>query len=157
MFYKKDVFKNFCKIHTKTPVLVSFLIKSRFNKVESTSGHAGSKRLKYHSYWDFRTEPLRMTKTSIITSSFVAFTWKANRFVLAGFLNLFIHDFLFRNTGEFGAKKYFTDHQTANTIQLFVALKWTFSGLFFDWKSRREEQVPRDCLINVVTCIFAYH
>ena len=29
----------------------------------------------------------------------------------------------FRNNGEFGSKKYFTDHRTANRIQLFVAIK----------------------------------
>ena len=29
------------------------------------------------------------------------------------------------------SKKYFTDHQTADTIQLFVATKESFSGLFF--------------------------
>ena len=33
---------------------------------------------------------------------------------------------LFRNNGEFGAKKYFTDYWPANTIQLFVALKGNF-------------------------------
>ena len=29
----------------------------------------------------------------------------------------------FRNIGEFGARKYFTDHQIANAIQLFAAKK----------------------------------
>ena len=38
---------------------------------------------------------------------------------------------LFRNNGEFGAKKYFMDHRTGNTIQLFVAIKGHFSGIFF--------------------------
>ena len=38
---------------------------------------------------------------------------------------------LFQNKLEFGAKKYFTGHQTANTIPLFVAIKGNFSGLFF--------------------------
>ena len=33
--------------------------------------------------------------------------------------------------GEVGAKKYFTDHRTANKIQLVVAIKGNFSGLFF--------------------------
>ena len=37
----------------------------------------------------------------------------------------------FQNIGEFGAKKYFTDQRAANTIQLFVAIKGDFSGLFF--------------------------
>ena len=38
---------------------------------------------------------------------------------------------LFRNIGKFGAKEYFMDHQTANTIQLFIAIKGNFSGIFF--------------------------
>ena len=29
------------------------------------------------------------------------------------------------------SKKYFTDHRTVNTIQLFVAIKGIFSGQFF--------------------------
>ena len=38
---------------------------------------------------------------------------------------------LFRNIGEFGAKKKFTDTRTAKTIQLVAATKGSFSGLFF--------------------------
>ena len=37
----------------------------------------------------------------------------------------------FRNIREFGGKKNSTDHRKTNTIQLFVAIKGTFSGLFF--------------------------
>ena len=44
---------------------------------------------------------------------------------------------LFRNTGEFGAKKYFTDYRTANTIKLFV----TFP-LDKITSRRRPEDVP---------------
>ena len=33
-----------------------------------------------------------------------------------------------RNIGKFGAKKYFIDHQTENTIQLVFAIKDNFSG-----------------------------
>ena len=38
------------------------------------------------------------------------------------YLSVFPSSFppLFRNIGEFGAKKYFTDYRTANTIILFV-------------------------------------
>ena len=43
---------------------------------------------------------------------------------------------ILRNIGEFGAKKYRTDHQTSNIIQLFVAVNGNFSGLFFFWASR---------------------
>ena len=38
---------------------------------------------------------------------------------------------LFWNMGEYGAKKYFTHHQTAITIHLFAAMKGSFSCLFF--------------------------
>ena len=51
---------------------------------------------------------------------------------------------LFENIGEFGAKKYFTEHRTANAIQLVVAIKENFSGLFFFWVSPKEEEFPRD-------------
>ena len=37
----------------------------------------------------------------------------------------------FQNIGEFGAKEDFTDHQTANTIHLFLTVKGNFSGQFF--------------------------
>ena len=38
---------------------------------------------------------------------------------------------LFWNIGEFVGKKYFTDHGTANAIQLIVAIKGGFSSQFF--------------------------
>ena len=38
---------------------------------------------------------------------------------------------LFRNIVGLGAKEYITDYQTANTVQLYVAIKGNFSGLFF--------------------------
>ena len=37
---------------------------------------------------------------------------------------------VFRNVGASEVKKYFTDHRTANTVQLFVAIKGNFSDLF---------------------------
>ena len=46
------------------------------------------------------------------------------------FSSSFLHHFfrhIGNSNGEFGAKHYFTDHWTANTIQLFVAIK----GIFF--------------------------
>ena len=36
-----------------------------------------------------------------------------------------------RNIGEFRATRYITDYQTANKMQLFVAMKGSFSDLFF--------------------------
>ena len=52
-------------------------------------------------------------------------------------------------------KKYFTDHQAAHTIQLFVAIKRNFSGIFFFRISHKEEEFSRDYLVYVVTCLFA--
>ena len=45
--------------------------------------------------------------------------------------------------GVFGVKKYFADHRTANTIQLFVSKKGHFLGLFFYRASRSEEEFQR--------------
>ena len=64
---------------------------------------------------------------------------------------------LFRNIGEFGAKRYFTENPLANTSQLFLNIKGNSPGLFFFWTSPSEEKVPRDYLINLATCLFAYH
>ena len=52
---------------------------------------------------------------------FITFARKAKRFFSP----------FFRNNEEVGAKKYFTDHRTANTNQLFVVIRGNFSGLFF--------------------------
>ena len=60
------------------------------------------------------------------TLGIFAFAWKAKSFVIASFLLLFSDTF--RNNEESRAKKYLTDHCTANnTIQLLVAIK----GIFF--------------------------
>ena len=40
-------------------------------------------------------------------------------FFVFSFFSFFFHE-LIGNIGEFVAKKYFTDHRTANTIQLFL-------------------------------------
>ena len=47
------------------------------------------------------------------------------------------------NIGEFGAKEYFTDHRTANTLKLFVSIKVILSGLFFFRISCSEGEFPR--------------
>ena len=61
---------------------------------------------------------------------------------------------LLRNNGEFGAKSFFTDFRTANTIQLFVAIKNTFSDLFFFCSSSSKEEFLRNFLINAATFFF---
>ena len=38
---------------------------------------------------------------------------------------------IFWDIGEFGAEKYFTDHQSPDTIQLFIAIKGNISSLFY--------------------------
>ena len=52
---------------------------------------------------------------------------------------------IFGNIGEFGAKKYCTDHWATNRIDLFVAIKGDFSSLFFSWTSTSEGEFPTDC------------
>ena len=60
---------------------------------------------------------------------------------------------LFRNIGEFGAKKYFSDHRTSNATQLFVAIKGNFfSSILFLNKSQRSGS-SRDYLINRPTSL----
>ena len=46
------------------------------------------------------------------------------------------------NIGEFGAKKYFADHQTANTIQLIVTVKRKFFGSIFVWNKWLQSGIP---------------
>ena len=77
---------------------------------------------------------------------------KQKRFAFASFSSSSSSPQLLRNIGEFGAKKYFTYHQRANTTQLFVAIKGIFSGLFFFRRCRSKGKIPRDYLINLATC-----
>ena len=49
----------------------------------------------------------------------------------------------FWNIWEFGVKKHFTDHRTANTIQLALTIKGNFSGLFFLNKSQQRGILQR--------------
>ena len=64
---------------------------------------------------------------------------------------------LIGNIRELRAKNYFTDHRTANRIQLFVSMKSKFSGIFFSRTSRSEGEFPIGYLINIVTCLFPCH
>ena len=61
---------------------------------------------------------------------------------------------IYRNNGEFGSKKKFTDHWTANTIQLFVAIKRSFfwSILFLNKSQQRgihQRLLAKSCISNV--------
>ena len=89
---------------------------------------------------------------------FIASAWKAKRCALVSFLHLlfFLHDFSGISANS-EPKKYFADHRTANTIQLFVTTKESFSGLFFFWTCRCKGEFLRDYLINAVTCVFTYY
>ena len=68
---------------------------------------------------------------------------------------------LTRNFGEFGTKKQFTDRWSVNTIQLFIAKKDIFLVYSFSEyvtaKANFPEKFTRDYLINITTCLFAYH
>ena len=62
----------------------------------------------------------------------IVFARQAQCFVISLlFIYFFYSERLFPNTGEFGVKKYFTDHQTANTLQVVVVMKGNLSGLLF--------------------------
>ena len=65
-----------------------------------------------------------------------------NALLLLVFFFLFFCQFFFWNIGEFGAKNYFTDHQTANTIQLIVTLKRAFLGSIFVWNKWQWSRIP---------------
>ena len=58
---------------------------------------------------------------------FLAVAESEQPFVLAYFFQFFLK--VFRIIWEFGEKNYFTDHQTASTIQLVVALKSQRKGV----------------------------
>ena len=55
--------------------------------------------------------------------------------------------FFCRTFPEYGgirSKKKFKDRRTANAMQLFVAIKGNYFGLFFFWTSRREGKFPKE-------------
>ena len=58
---------------------------------------------------------------------------------------------LFQNNRKLGTKKNCTDHQKAKTVQLFVAMKEHFSGLF------RKGIPQRLNLIDEATYLFSLH
>ena len=53
---------------------------------------------------------------------------------------------LIRNIREFGAKIYFTDHRTANTIQLFVPIKRKFIGSILFQNKLQQKGIPQRLL-----------
>ena len=55
------------------------------------------------------------------------------------------------NIRKLEAKNHFTYNQKANTIQLFVATKRNFSGLFFFWTNHSKGEFLG------ATCLFAYY
>ena len=53
---------------------------------------------------------------------------------------------LIRNIEKFGANNYFTDHRTANTIQLFVSIKMKFFGSILFQKKLQQKGIPQRLL-----------
>ena len=51
-----------------------------------------------------------------------------------------------QNIGEFGVKKYFINHQTANTIQLIVPIKRKFFGSIIFQNKLEQRGVPQGLL-----------
>ena len=72
--------------------------------------------------------------------------------MLWNFYFLLLSEQPFQNIGGFRRKTYFTDYQTTNAIQLFVAIKEIFY-----LESCNEAELLRDYLRKVATCLFIYH
>ena len=72
-----------------------------------------------------RLEHFFLLANILFTHILTVFTWKAKYFAYACFLHLLLHNFS-GISGNLEQKKYFTDHQTAGTTQLFVAKKVIF-------------------------------
>ena len=53
---------------------------------------------------------------------------------------------IIRNIGELGAKKYFIDHQTTNTNQLLVPIKWNFFGSLLFQNTSQQRGIPQRLL-----------
>ena len=91
------------------------------------------------------------TNVNISVFVFILILWKLFYFISFFFcllirqnalelaVSLFSAD-LFRNIGEFEAKKKITYCEAANTVHLFVAVKGYFSSLFFFWPCCSEEK-----------------
>ena len=92
---------------------------------------------------------LRMASPKPYHHMFVVFAFCICRFSLSFSLRRF------RNIGGSGGKKNVTDHRTAGTIQLLVAISESFSSLLFFGTTRSEGKIFRDCLIKIATCLFA--
>ena len=111
----------------------------------SSLQHLSQKRCFIKNIWYFR-----------IFKFFVLITLNAVNVFIFTFLHLLVKhnafEFslysaqLFQDIGEFEAKIYFTDHWTANTIQLFVPIKVNFSALFFFWTTSSEGGIPKTLL-----------
>ena len=70
---------------------------------------------------------------------FFVFALKAKRFALAGFLD---HLLLLLHFSGIRCKECFTDHRTANTIQLLVAIKKTSLVYYFSEQSAAKGNSP---------------
>ena len=92
---------------------------------------------------------LRMASPKPYHHMFVVFAFCICRFSLSSSLRRF------RNIAGSGGKTNVTDHRTAGTIQLFVAISESFSSLLFFGTTRSEGKIFRDGLIKVATCLFA--
>ena len=58
---------------------------------------------------------------------------------------------------EFGAKIYFNEHRTTNTIKLFVPIKRKFLGSILFLNKSQQREFHKGYLTDVATCLFAHH
>ena len=82
-------------------------------------------------HWKIHCLTLNLLSTAVLgTISFLRLL-KKQKLSLLPFFFFFFSLLFFRNNGKFRAIRYFMDPQTANTVQLFVAMKGHYFGLFF--------------------------
>ena len=97
---------------------------------------------------------LSVTKPQFQHLSFLLLREKHNALRLPVFF--FFFSFfcqLYSGYQEFGAKNYFTDYRTTNTIQLFVPKKRNASGLFFFITRRSEGNSLLDKYSHLFICM----
>ena len=152
-------FKTFSSYYFSYQLLLSlfalgrlFIVIKHYSKINLGSGHYS---LFVHFFEVERTEPNQFKPWSISISQYlqkntcteVSFCVCLESRTLRNCLSpsYFLHHFS-GITGNLEQKKYFTEHRTANTNQLFVAIKQHFFDLSFLWTFSREREIPRDYL-----------
>ena len=99
----------------------------------------------------FNTQALKSSLTS-----FCVWLWSIT---LCNFLPIFFSFLVefFWNIVKLGGKKILQTIEQQIQFSYLLPKTENFADQFFFWISRRKEEFPRDYLINIVSCLFAYH